>query len=119
MGCEEIAKLGHMHNRKGRSLPLIVTGFDCHDNFRKALSAAGAGVGVAAMSMFLVISTTWAVIALVMLIVAWRLIRTGKITPHRNIMILLTAGAWVFIFNYLFVQRYGAGLEPIPPEHIP
>ncbi len=34
-------------------------------------------------------------------------------------MILLTAGAWIFVLNYLFVQRYGGELEPFPREYIP
>ena len=72
-----------------------------------------------AMSMFLVISTAWAVIALVLLIVAWRQARVGKIALHRNIMILLTAGAWIFVINYMFAQRYGGELEPFPSEYIP
>ncbi len=71
------------------------------------------------MSMFLIISTVWAVIALVLLIVAWRLARVGRIVLHRNIMILLTVGAWVFILNYIFVQRYGGELWSFPREYIP
>lgn len=71
------------------------------------------------MSMFLIISTAWAVIAVVLLVVAWRLARAGRIAAHRNIMIVLTAGAWVFVLNYLFVQRYGGGFQPIPSAYIP
>ena len=72
-----------------------------------------------AMSVFLIISTAWAVIALVLLIVAWRLARAGRIVLHRNIMILLTTGAWIFIINYIFVQRYGGGIGPFPSEYVP
>ncbi len=71
------------------------------------------------MSMFLIISTAWAVVALVLLIAAWWLIRVGRIAPHRNIMILLTAGAWIFVINYIFVQRYGGELGPLPSEYVP
>ena len=81
------------------------------------MSAAGAGASVAAM--FLIISTAWAVIALVLLIVAWWLARVGRIALHRNIMILLTAGAWIFIVNYIFVQRYGGELRLFPSEYVP
>ncbi len=70
-------------------------------------------------AMFLIISTAWAVIALVLLIVAWRLARVGRIKLHRNIMILLTAGAWIFIINYILVQRYGGGLGSFPSEYVP
>ena len=71
------------------------------------------------MSTFLIISTTWAVIALVLLIVAWRLARAGRIALHGNIMILLTVGAWIFIVNYIFVQRYGGEFGSFPNEYIP
>ncbi|MCP4070410.1 MAG: DUF420 domain-containing protein [Hyphomicrobiales bacterium] len=71
------------------------------------------------MSTFLIISTTWAVIALVLLIVAWRLVRVGRSVAHRNIMILLTVGAWIFITNYIFGQRYGGDFRSFPSEYIP
>ena len=74
---------------------------------------------MAKMSMFLIISTAWAVITLVLLIVAWWLIRVGRIALHRNIMILLTVGAWIFIINYIFVQRYGGELGSFPSEYVP
>jgi uncharacterized membrane protein YozB (DUF420 family) len=57
---------------------------------------------MAAMSTFLIISTAWAVIALVLLIVAWWLARVGRIVLHRNIMILLTVGAWIFMSAELY-----------------
>lgn len=34
-------------------------------------------------------------------------------------MILLALGAWIFVLNYLFTQRYGGELEPFPREYIP
>ena len=74
---------------------------------------------MAAMSTFLIISTAWAVIALVLLIVAWWLVRVGRIVLHRNIMILLTVGAWIFIINYIFAQRYGGELGSFPSEYVP
>jgi uncharacterized membrane protein YozB (DUF420 family) len=88
--------------------------------FANDLVRCTAGVRMAAMSVFLIISTVWAVIALLLLIVAWRAARMGTIALHRNIMILLTAGAWIFIFNYIFVQRYGGGDPvPFPREYVP
>ena len=71
------------------------------------------------MSTFLIISTAWAVIALVLLIVAWWAARTNRIVLHRNILILLTIGAWTFIFNYIFVQRYGGDPVTFPREYVP
>ncbi len=69
--------------------------------------------------MFLILSTVWAVVALVLLIVAWRLARAGRMILHRNIMILLTVGAWLFILYYLFGQRYGGDIGSFPREYVP
>ncbi len=71
------------------------------------------------MSPFLIISTIWAVVALALLIVAWRLARIGRTHLHRNIMVLLTIGAWVFILNYIFLQRYSGALVSFPREYVP
>ena len=71
------------------------------------------------MSAFLIVSTAWAVIALALLIVAWWLARTGRTGPHGKIMILLTAGAWIFITNYIFLQRYDGDLGSFPREYVP
>ena len=71
------------------------------------------------MSTFLIVSTVWALIALVLLAVAWWLARIGRTIAHRNIMILLTLGAWIFIVNYIFVQRYGGDLGSFPKEYVP
>ena len=71
------------------------------------------------MSLFPIISTIWAVVALVLLIAAWRLARVGRTGLHRNIMILLTVGAWIFVTNYIFVQRYDGELGSFPREYVP
>lgn len=34
-------------------------------------------------------------------------------------MILLTVGAWIFIFNYIFAQRYGGDPTSFPREYVP
>ena len=71
------------------------------------------------MSLFLAISTIWAIAAIVLLVFSWRLARTGKIRVHKTLMILLTLGAWVFVASYLFTQRYGdAAAIPFPKEHV-
>jgi uncharacterized membrane protein YozB (DUF420 family) len=71
------------------------------------------------MSLFLAISTIWAVVAIVLLIFSWRLARAGKIRVHKTLMTLLTLGAWVFVASYLFTQRYGdAAAIPFPKEHV-
>ena len=72
-----------------------------------------------AMSTFLIISTIWAVIALALLVIAWWLARLGRTKLHRNIMIFLTLGAWIFVLNYLFAQRYGGDPVSFPREYVP
>lgn len=76
-------------------------------------------LGDTTMSTFLIISTVWAVVALVLLVVSWRLARAGRTALHRNIMILLTIGAWIFVANYILVQRYGEDGGSFPREYIP
>ena len=71
------------------------------------------------MSTFLIVSTAWAVIALALLIIAWWLAHAGRTRPHRTIMILLAVGAWIFIINYLFLQRYDGDLASFPREYVP
>ncbi len=71
------------------------------------------------MSLFLAISTIWAVAAIVLLVFSWRLARTGKTHVHKTLMILLALGAWVFFASYLFTQRYGdPAAVPFPKEHV-
>lgn len=71
------------------------------------------------MSLFLAISTIWAVAAIVLLAFSWRLARKENIRVHKTLMILLTLGAWVFVATYLFTQRYGdAAAIPFPKEHV-
>ena len=65
--------------------------------------------------MFLHLSMIWGVIALTLLMVAWRMAATGNIHRHKQIMIFLTIGAWLFVGNYLIA--YEAGTIPkVPPE---
>ncbi len=71
------------------------------------------------MSTFLIISTAWAIIALVLLVVAWWLAHAGRTKLHSSIMILLTVGAWTFVISYLFTQRYTGNAEAFPREYVP
>jgi uncharacterized membrane protein YozB (DUF420 family) len=61
----------------------------------------------------------WGVIALVLLILAWRAAVNGNIVRHRTLMIVLMAGTWLFVVSYL--SRYVIpGVEPkIPTSLIP
>jgi uncharacterized membrane protein YozB (DUF420 family) len=70
------------------------------------------------MSHFHIVATIWAVISFTLLIFAWRLAVAGKITLHKNLMIFLTTGAWVFIASYLFQRPYGTEVTSLPGEYI-
>ena len=64
--------------------------------------------------MFLHLSMIWGIIALTLLIYAWRLAVQGNYLRHKQIMIFLTVGAWVFVINYL-VQYETGRIPDIPP----
>lgn len=70
------------------------------------------------MSLFNIIATIWAVISFTLLVLAWRMAVAKKIKLHRNLMIFLTTGAWVFIANYLFLRPYRGEALSIPEEYI-
>jgi len=69
--------------------------------------------------LFLYVGSAWAVIALGLLIVAWRAARANNIHLHRKIMIFLTSAAWIFLVLYLVRYRYPEMVTAIPPEYIP
>jgi len=58
-------------------------------------------------------------LALGLLATAWRAARKGKRRLHRNIMLLLTAAAWVFLLIYLARYRYPELVPVIPKAYIP
>lgn len=68
--------------------------------------------------MFIHLSLVWAVIALVLLVIAWRHAVKGNTKYHRRLMIFLTAGAWVFIVSYILQYQSSARIS-VPPEYIP
>ncbi len=70
-------------------------------------------------TLFLDVSLAWGLIAFGWLIGAWWAARRGDTPSHRLSMILLTAGAWLFIAVYLLHYRYGQQAPRIPPEYIP
>ncbi len=68
--------------------------------------------------MFSQLSLIWAIVALVLLIVAWRSIVRRNIKYHRGLMIFLTLGAWVFIAAYMLNYR-SPDRPVVAPEYIP
>ncbi len=71
------------------------------------------------MSTFHAISIVWALISFSLLILAWRFAAVGRISLHRNLMLFLSAGAWVFIASYLFQRPHAAQATAFPREYIP
>jgi uncharacterized membrane protein YozB (DUF420 family) len=71
------------------------------------------------MSVFHLISLLWAIISFTLLIFAWWFAASGKIPQHKNLMLFLVAGAWVFILSYLFQRPYSVGAATFPREYIP
>lgn len=71
------------------------------------------------MSIYSVLTTTWAVTALILLIVSWRGAARGEIKKHKLLMIFLTAGAWIFVINYISQRQYQVSETPFPKEYIP
>ncbi len=68
---------------------------------------------------FLVSGVLWSVIAMLLLWVAWRAARRGNIRIHKRIMIIVTAGAWIFIEIYIMSHRYPQLAVEVPTEFIP
>ena len=68
--------------------------------------------------IFMYVGLFWGIISLCLLISAWRLAIKKDVTRHRFIMILLTAGAWLFIASYL-LRYYLPGYTALEvPRHL-
>jgi uncharacterized membrane protein YozB (DUF420 family) len=70
------------------------------------------------MPLFNIVATIWAIISFTLLVLAWRMAVAKKIRLHRNLMIVLTTGAWIFIANYLFLRPYSGEALTVPREYI-
>ncbi len=64
-------------------------------------------------------SLFWALISIVLLLMAWQAGRQQQVSRHRGLMVLLTAMAWLFILSYLLRYRFPELNRPIPREYIP
>lgn len=64
-------------------------------------------------------SLSWAVISLALLWIAWRAVAAEKLRLHRTLMVLMTAGAWLFIAGYLARYRQPGALPEIDPAYLP
>ncbi len=63
-------------------------------------------------------SLIWAVLSILLLLVAWQAARQQQIACHKKLMILLTTMAWLFILSYLLRYRFPELNRPIPREYI-
>lgn len=53
------------------------------------------------------VSLAWGVIALGLLLLAWRRAVQTRFRSHRALMLVLVAGAWIFLISYLLQLRLG------------
>ncbi len=70
--------------------------------------------------LFLQLTLAWGVLSLFLLILAWRKAAGKNIAVHKMLMIMLTVGAWLFVFSYLLrfiIPGYNAA--EIPQSLIP
>ena len=63
-------------------------------------------------------SLFWALLSIVLLLVAWRAIRQQRVVRHKRLMILLTTMAWLFILSYLLRYRFPELNRPVPRDYI-
>ncbi len=69
--------------------------------------------------MFGQLSAAWGILSLGLLWIAWRAAVAKNQSLHRNMMVLLTLGAWVFIASYLLRYRQPSEMPEIDPAYIP
>ncbi|MES9900199.1 MAG: DUF420 domain-containing protein [Sedimenticola sp.] len=68
--------------------------------------------------IFLYAGSVWAVVALVLLFIAWRAARSSDFGRHGRIMAVLMLAAWAFVALYLLRYRYPGLVPHVPPEYI-
>ncbi len=69
--------------------------------------------------MFAQVSAAWGVLSLGLLWIAWRAAPAKKWPLHRNLMVFLTVGAWVFIASYLLRYKQAGAMPEIDPAYVP
>ncbi len=70
------------------------------------------------MTTFLIISSIWAVLSLLLLALSWNLIRIGDVKWHRNLMLFLSVTGVIFVIVYLINQTWYTPLQ-LPPGYFP
>jgi len=69
--------------------------------------------------VFHTVSLVWAVVALLLLLFAWRCAVARNLLWHRRVMMVLTAGAWLFLAGYAVQYRIPEARITVAPEYIP
>ncbi len=69
-------------------------------------------------TVFLVIGLIWAFVAFALLIISWRAATRGDIRLHKPLMLVLTAGAWIFMAAYIARYALIEGGSPEVPSHL-
>lgn len=69
--------------------------------------------------LFLYGGMIWSVIAMALLLFAWRAARQGNKRQHQVIMVFLTLAAWGFIVIYLMGYGNKDAVPSIPAKYIP
>ena len=55
---------------------------------------------------FVQLSFVWAVIGFVLLLIAWRSAAQGNTHRHRQLMLILVTGAWIFVAAYILLRYH-------------
>jgi len=65
------------------------------------------------------VGLAWAIISIVLLIVAWHAARRGDVSRHRLLMSVSLVGSWLFVMGYLFRYSLPQASPRLPTEYIP
>jgi uncharacterized membrane protein YozB (DUF420 family) len=65
------------------------------------------------------VGLVWAIVSIVLLMVAWHAARRGDVMRHRLLMLVSLAGSWLFVVGYLLRYRLPQTTPNIPAEYIP
>ena len=68
--------------------------------------------------VFFVIGILWGIVATIVMLLAWRSIRSGDINSHKRAMLILLAGGWAFVAFYLVSYSLELTYSDIIPQRL-
>lgn len=68
--------------------------------------------------IFLVVGILWGLVATIVMIAAWRSIRSGNVASHKRFMLILLTGGWAFVAFYLIGYSLEQTYSKIVPERL-